>query len=114
MSNHQTTKYPWALLYNLESQRGQQPMPGVRRIGRPPNPIPRSRVMLLLTAEEERALQQATSIIQEKLYPARVSRSQVVGMAIRLLQMKLEGKGLAEAVTDWPALVSHLAEGNNE
>ncbi|MGQ9555911.1 MAG: hypothetical protein ACUVWR_17560 [Anaerolineae bacterium] len=113
MSSHQS-KYPWALLYNLESQRGQQPMPGARRVGRPPNPIPRSRVMLLLTAEEERALQQATALIQEKLLPARVSRSQVVGMAIRLLQMKLEEQGIAEEVEDWPALVSHLADGNHE
>jgi hypothetical protein len=104
-----SSRYPWALLYNLESQLTQQPAPAVKRPGRPPRLIPRSRFTLLLTADEERALQHITAAIQEKLYPAKISRSQVVGMAVRMLNMRLEESELGEDVTDWPSLIAALA-----
>ena len=31
--------FPWTELYNLESQLGQRPLPGLRRRGRPPRPF---------------------------------------------------------------------------
>lgn len=100
--------HPWALLYNVESQLSQQPQPKVRRVGRPRRPIPRSRVMLLLTADEERMLRQLTKVIEEKLYPAKVSRSQVVGLSLRLLNIRIEGTELSAQVTDWPTLMAAL------
>lgn len=108
MSN-KPANYPWALLYNLESQLGQQPLPRMRRVGRPSRPIPRTRVMLLLTADERRMLQRLTNIVGEKLYPAKISRSQVVGLALRLLGLKLDGKELPGEVVDWPTLITALA-----
>lgn len=100
--------YPWTELYNLESQLGQQPLPGIRRRGRPPRPFHRSRVQLLMTDEELRVLQRLRNTLEEKLQPARVTRSQANGLALRLLDLRLHGKPLPPEVHDWPSLMQYL------
>jgi len=77
--------YPWTELYNLESQLGQKPLPGIRRRGRPPRPFQRLRVQLLMTDEEQRVLQRLRNTLEEQLQPARITRSQANGLALRLL-----------------------------
>ncbi len=103
-------RYPWALLYNLESQIERPAMPSERGVGRPRNPIPRSRVTLLMTADEVRTLQHLTHQMQDHLHPAKISRSQVVGIALRLLKIKLDKIKLPETVVDWPTLIAVLNE----
>ena len=100
--------YPWTELYNLESRLGQRPLPGMRRRGRPPRPFARTRVSLLMTDEEQRILRRMRALLEEWLDPAIVSRSQVNGLALRLLQLRLEGADLPATVTDWSALMEYL------
>ena len=77
MSDEETT-YPWAMLYNLESQRGQRVVSDRPRAGRPRNPIPSSRASVMFTSEERKFIRELTFQIQELLVPAKVSRSQVL------------------------------------
>jgi len=100
---------PWALLYNLESQLDRPEMRGSRRAGRPRRPIPRMRVQLEMTADEQRLLLHLRNVIAEKLYPAKVTRSQVNGLALRLLSLRLEERELPADVADWPSLIGAIA-----
>lgn len=100
--------YPWTELYNLESQLGQKPLPGIRRRGRPPRPFQRSRVQLLMTDEEQRLLKRIRNILEEQLQPARITRSQANGLALRLLDLRLQAAPLPAEVHDWPSLLQFL------
>jgi hypothetical protein len=101
--------YPWTELYNLESQLGQRPLPGMRRRGRPSRPFQRSRVQLLMTDEEQRILKHLRNALEERLEPAKISRSQVNGLALRVLEIRLGAAPLPEAVKDWPTLMEYIA-----
>ena len=100
--------YPWTELYNLESQLGQKPLPGIRRRGRPPRPFQRLRVQLLMTDEEQRVLQRLRNTLEEQLQPARITRSQANGLALRLLDLRLQATPLPAEVHDWPSLMQFL------
>jgi len=101
--------YPWTELYNLESQLGQRPLPGMRRRGRPSRPFQRSRVQLLMTDEEQRILKHLRNALEERLEPAKISRSQVNGLALRVLEIRLGAAALPETVKDWPTLMEYIA-----
>ena len=101
--------FPWTELYNLESQLGQRPLPGLRRRGRPPRPFTRERVQLMMTDEEQRILKRIRNMLEEMLDPAKVNRSQVNGLALRLLAMRLEDASLPERVESWSELMEILA-----
>jgi len=113
MSDEETT-YPWAMLYNLESQRGQRVVSDRPRAGRPRNPIPRTQATLMMTSEERKILRDLTYNIQELLVPANVSRSQVVGLALHIVKVLVDKYELPKEVSDWPSLVSALTEKVNE
>jgi len=106
--------FPWTELYNLESQLGQRPLPGLRRRGRPPRPFTRERVQLMMTDEEQRILKRIRNMLEEILEPAKVNRSQVNGLALRLLAMRLEEIKLPENVGSWADLMELLAGGEGK
>ena len=105
--------YPWAELYNLESNLGRSPqVVKARRPGRPNSPIPRKKKTLAFTEEEETTLKRLTYKIGGFLNPGSVNRGQVVGLALRLLEMDLERINLpGQETVDWPALVEALVAG---
>jgi hypothetical protein len=97
--------YPWAELYDIES--------GVRRLhltreeegpGRPPKPVKRIKTSITLTDEEKRMYEKLTYVLGSKLHPNKVTKGQVIGLALRLLDAKLEA--LPAALDSW----AHLAE----
>jgi hypothetical protein len=110
MSKESSSPYPWAALYNLESQRGTRSPERPRRVGRPRNPIQRSQTSIHLTAEEKRLLVRLTALLEERFFPAKVSRSQVVGLGIHLLGARLLEQDVPEEVDDWPSLVLMMTE----
>ncbi|MBM3122499.1 MAG: hypothetical protein FJZ97_10000 [Chloroflexi bacterium] len=106
--------FPWTELYNLESQLGQRPLPGLRRRGRPPRPFTRERVQLMMTDEEQRILKRIRNVLEETLEPAKVNRSQVNGLALRLLAMRLEETTLPKNIESWSELMELLAGGEGK
>lgn len=112
MSDENTT-YPWAMLYNLESQRSERRISELRRVGRPRNPIPRTQTSIMMTAEEKRILRELTYNLQEKFVPATVSRSQIIGLGLHVVKTLIDEYGLPEDVKDWPSLVTALTEKDN-
>jgi hypothetical protein len=107
MSDDNTT-YPWAMLYNLESQRGERRVRESRRVGRPRNPIPRTQTSIMMTAEEKRILRELTYSLQEKFIPATVSRSQIIGLGLHVVKALMDEIILPDDVNDWPSLVVAL------
>ena len=112
MSEENTT-YPWAMLYNLESQRGDRRISEPRRVGRPRNPIPRTQTSIMMTAEEKRILRELTYNLQEKFVPATISRSQIIGLGLHVVKILIDEHGLPEDVKDWSSLVAALTEKEN-
>ena len=113
MSDKETT-YPWAMLYNLESQRSRSVVSDRPRTGRPRNPIPRTHATVMMTSEESKILRDLTYNIQELFVPAKVSRSQVVGLSLHIVKTLIDKYGLPEEVSDWPSLVLALTEKADE
>ena len=113
MSEQETT-YPWAMLYNLESQRSQRAVSDRPRAGRPRNPIPRTQATVMMTAEEKKILRELTFNIQELFVPAKVSRSQVIGLCLHIVKTLMDRYDLPDGVSDWPSLVSALTENGND
>ena len=108
--NDEISTYPWAMLYNLESQRGQPKISETRRVGRPRNPIPRTQTSIMMTSEEKRILRELTYSLQEKFVPAIVSRSQIIGLGLHIVKTLIDEYGLPEDVNDWPSLMETLVE----
>src|SRR3989304_4356473 len=104
-----TGTHPWPLPTTLEAQLDRPEMRGSRRAGRPRRPIPRMRVQLEMTADEQRLLLHLRNVIAEKLYPAKVTRSQVNGLALRPLSRGREERELPADVADWPSLIGAIA-----
>jgi hypothetical protein len=99
--------YPWAALYDIES--------GVRKLnlphkasgaGRPIKPIKRLHTSITLTDEEKRLHERLSYEIGSKLHPNKVTKSQVLGLALRLLDTQVEK--LPRSVDSWETLASFL------
>ncbi len=104
-------QYPWLQLLELERQRfGAEPedvLKVKRTRGRPANPIPRSKVHISLTEDEQKNLDRVVDGL-----PAfrNVSRGQVIGLLIMYLNEKLVGIDLSK-INSFTQIVDIL-EGN--
>jgi hypothetical protein len=105
---------PWALLYNLESQLGPATLPAVRRVGRRPSLIPRGNVLIQLTADERRTLDENFGLIKTQFAPVKLSRGQIVGFALRLMNEMISQKGALEETKDWRELWDKLSGTQHE
>ncbi|HNB51486.1 MAG TPA: hypothetical protein PK530_06065 [Anaerolineales bacterium] len=106
-------QYPWASLYDIES--------GVRKLnlgtssgraGRPPKAINRLHTSITLTDEEKRLYEKLTYVIGSKLHPNTVTKSQVLGLALRLLDVQVEK--LPKTADSWETLARYLFQENEE
>lgn len=99
----------WAALYDLESQIE----PPVRRAkatrGRPRNPVPRVAVTSKLTSEEKRIITRNAARIGEILETSAVTKGQVIGLALRLLDKRLQREGGPDKA-GWGGLVAWLED----
>lgn len=100
-----STTYPWAELYDLESRR-REPTGTPRRQGRPNRIYPRHGTSIMLSDEEMAIFDALHYRIRSALRPATVTKGQVHGLALRLLQSKIES--LPEQADSWEALVRVL------
>jgi hypothetical protein len=108
------TEYPWATLYNLESQLGPATLPAVRRVGRPRNPIPREDTLIQLTSDETRKLDELNGQILKQFAPAKVSRGQIIGFSLRLTSTIIARKDALEGTSDWNELWDKLSGAQDE
>jgi hypothetical protein len=99
------TAYPWAELYDLES-RHRVSTGTPRRQGRPNRIYPRHGTSIMLSDEEMSIFDELHYRIRSALRPATVTKGQVHGLALRLLQSKAEN--LPERADSWDALVRIL------
>jgi hypothetical protein len=84
-----------------------------RRQGRPHQLYVRRQTSLMLSPEEQQLLGMAVLNIQDALRPtAKVTKSQVFGMAVRVVAARL--KWMPERVTSWDEVVKALIEGELE
>ena len=97
--------YPWAELYDMESRLAPVSKE-TGRIGRPRQLYIRRRTSLMLSDEEASLLAIATLKLQEALRPGSVTKSQVYGLAVRLLSDRL--RLLKERVGSWEDVVQAL------
>ena len=110
MSNASTTKsYPWAELYDLESRiSGTAPVRS-GKTGRPHRAYIRRKTSVMLSDEEQEALERITYLIRQALRPGSVTKSQVYGLAVRLLDHRM--KIMPAHVDNWEQLIETLFEG---
>jgi hypothetical protein len=95
-------KYPWAALYDLESKRRTRG-PGQR--GRPASTVAKKNKTFSIPIDELGLLTDSEYRLQKALHPHSVSKSQVIGLAIRLLNNQLHdtlGQGIS--VDSWEKL----------
>ena len=106
-------QYPWASLYDIES--------GVRKLnlphqpsgaGRPPKSVNRLHTSITLTDEEKRLYEKLTYLIGSKLHPNKVTKSQILGLALRLLDSQVEK--LPRSVDSWETLARFLFTAEEE
>ena len=103
--------YPWAELYDMES-RVLTPPSGTGRKGRPNQLYIRRRTSLMLSDEEVQSLSTDMLTIQNALRPGKVTKSQVYGLAVRVLTARMEA--LPDRVMSWDDIVKALIEGKGE
>jgi hypothetical protein len=103
--------YPWAELYDMESRVLPTPH-GTGRPGRPSQLYVRRRTSLMLSDEELQSLGTDLLAIQNALRPGKVTKSQVYGLAVRVLTARMEA--LPDRVTSWDEVVRALIEGKGE
>ena len=99
------TTYPWAELYDLESRR-REPTGTPRKPGRPNRLYPRHGTAIMLSDEEIAIFDALHYRIRSALRPATVTKGQIHGLALRLLQNKIED--LPERADSWEELVRIL------
>jgi hypothetical protein len=106
-------QHPWAALYDIESgvRKLNLPTP-IGRAGRPPKAINRLHTSITLTDEEKRLYEKLTYLLGSKLHPNTVTKSQVLGLALRLLDAQVEK--LPRSVDSWETLARHLFEQDEE
>ncbi len=104
--------YPWAQLYEIESQLIQGKPSGTR--GRPSRPVPRHNTTLSLTEEESQLLTEITGTLS--IHVTRASQGQIGGLALHLLERRLRGfnggrLALPEDIATWESLAMLLKLG---
>ncbi len=100
--------YPWAELYDMESHvSGATPVRS-GKVGRPSRTYIRRRTSVMLSDEEQDALEKSTYLIRQAMRPGSVTKSQVYGLAVRLLDHRL--KLLPDHVTNWDQVIQSLFE----
>ncbi len=102
--------YPWAELYDIESRVKKKPV-GQGRVGRPASLYIRRRTSLMLSDEELEQLDGEVLAIQNMLRPGRVTKGQVFGLAIRLLEERLKDIEGGLKARSWDELFQSLIQG---
>ncbi len=97
--------YPWAELYDLESGVKQLPQRHIG-MGRPHKPISRAKTSITLTDDERRIIEKLTYLLKIRLHPGKVARNQVMGLALRLLEVHFEA--LPDNLNNWVAVADKL------
>ena len=99
--------YPWAELYDMESRVTVAKAKARRRgRGRPSSLYTRRRTSLMLSDDEASMLDRATVRLADALRPGSVTKSQVYGLAIRLLDSRLAS--LSDRVSSWEDVMHSL------
>jgi hypothetical protein len=105
--NQNAPSYPWAELFDLES-RIVKPAPAKQaRPGRPHRAFIRRRTTIMLSDEELSMLDITELRIKESMRPALVTKGQVIGLAVRLLNDRAL-KLLPERSSSWEDIVKAL------
>lgn len=99
----------WAALYDLESQIEAPVRRAHASRGRPRNPVPRVAVTSKLTTEEKRIITRSAARIGQILETSAVTKGQVMGLALRLLERRLQREG-GPTKTGWGGLVDWLED----
>jgi len=101
-------KYPWAELFDLESgiHQGQRANMGP---GRPSNPVKRHHTSVVLTTDERRLFDELTYTLKMRIPGGKATKSQVLGLALRLLEEKI--KSLPDQQITWAELAETIFEG---
>ena len=102
-----TPRHPWAELYNIESGVQKAHItPATAGPGRPPNIVKRHKTSITLMDEEKRIYDKLAYVLGSKLHPNTVTKSQVMGLALRLLDTKVDE--LPEALNNWDQMAELL------
>ena len=101
--------YPWAELYDMESRVSGAAAVRSGKTGRPSRIYPRRKTSVMLSDEEQAALEKITYLIRQAMRPGSVTKSQVYGLAVRLLDHRMEQ--LPDHVASWNQLIQSLFEG---
>ena len=102
-------RHPWAELYNIESGvKKAQISSATTGPGRPPNIVKRHKTSITLMDEEKRLYDKLAYVLGSKLHPNTVTKSQVMGLALRFLDTKINS--LPESLNDWDQLAQILFE----
>jgi hypothetical protein len=102
-------RHPWAELYDIESgvkkpERSGRPVTP----GRPHKPFQRFRTSVTFTDEERRIYEKLAYVLGSKLHPNKVTKGQVLGLALRLLDVRVEN--LPTSLNSWEELAETLFE----
>ena len=104
-----TPRHPWAELYNIESGvQKAQITPAMAGPGRPPNIVKRHKTSITLMDEEKRLYDKLAYVLGSKLHPNTVTKSQVMGLALRLLDVRVDE--LPESLNNWGQMAELLFE----
>lgn len=114
MMNKDTSKksrpnYPWAELYDMESRVSGAAAVRSGKTGRPSRVYPRRKTSVMLSDEEQAALEKITYMIRQAMRPGTVTKSQVYGLAVRLLDHRMNQ--LPDRVANWDQVIQSLFDG---
>ncbi len=87
---------------------------GQGRLGRPSQLYIRRRTSLMLSDEELQSLDETMLAIQTALRPAKVTKSQVYGLAVRVLSARMQALEGETRMTSWDDVVKALIRGEVE
>lgn len=94
--------YPWAALYDLESKRRTR---GAGQRGRPSSTVAKKNKTFSIPIDELGLFTDSEYRLQKALHPHHVSKSQVIGLAIRLLNTQLyDAIGEGTTLDSWEQL----------
>lgn len=107
MANKSPLLYPWAELYDVESGVRQIHQPGeTGRMGRPVSPVNRIKTSVTMTDDEKRIYDKLAYQLGVKLHPNKVTKGQVLGLALRLLDARFNS--LPRSLDSWKTLAAVL------
>lgn len=104
--------YPWAELYDMESRVSSATPVRSGKTGRPARIYPRRKTSVMLSDDEQAALEKITYLIRQAMRPGSVTKSQVYGLAVRLLDYRMEQ--LPDHVANWDQVIQSLFDGEGE